>query len=179
MGGGPVAERSAKGKKKRIDLMSVSSYLKQVLRQKTFDIRIRRGPEAATSALQVGDVIRIDEDIDVGGEVVPFGKYLILLSDQDGTVLIREVDTRGRAGDAYEFNDNDLIGPTSDLTGFVVYGSVPLIGVPMDARDGSFSYRGLRRSKKAARRKVTKKKAAKRKVTKRKAAKRKAAKRGR
>jgi len=167
--------------------LSVESYLRQVLRQKTFEILRRRGPEIATSALQVGDVIRIESDLDVneGDLLIPFGLYLIVLSDDEGTIILREIDSRGRGGETYETNDMDLIGPTSEYTGFVVYGTVPLLGVPEYARNGAYGFSGLRRSKlalrkfakrRAARKKVTKKKVAKKKVARKKVAKKKVAK---
>ena len=47
--------------------MSVSSYLNQVLKQKTFDIIRHRGPEMSTSNIQVGDVIPQSKvDVQVG-----------------------------------------------------------------------------------------------------------------
>jgi len=162
--------------------MSVSSYLNQVLKQKTFDIIRHRGPEMSTSNIQVGDVIRVESDLLVGEEyVVPFGLYLIVLSDDNGTIILREIDSRGRAGEAYEFNDNDLIGPTSEYTGFVVYGSVPLLGVPEHARDGAYGRRGAKRAarRRVTRKKVTRKKVTRKKVTRKKVTKRKAAKRAR
>ncbi len=186
-----MAERSAKGEKQRTDLMSVKRYLDEVLSRKTFDIRSGRGGEERTNDLQIADVIRIDEDLDVGGEVIPYGRYLIVYSDDDGTVIMREIDERNRGGDSYEFNEADLIGPYAARSDFAVAGYAPMLGVPQEARSGDFRFKGFRRAvrkvtkKKAVKKKVTKKKVTKKKVTKKKVAKkkavkkRKAAKRGR
>ena len=131
-------------------------------------------------------MIRIDEDLEVGEEVIPYGRYVIVYSDDDGTVIIREIDDRNRGGTWYEFNAADFIGPYAIRSEFVVTGYAPMLGVPQEARSGDFWFKGLRRArvatKKRAVRKVAKKatkKRAVRKVAKKKATKRRVVRRSR
>jgi len=167
--------------------MSVKRYLEEVLSRKTFDVRSGRGHEERTNELQIADVVRIEEDLEVGGEIIPYGRYVIVYSDDNGTVIIREIDDRGRGGDSYEFNEADFFGPYAARSDFVVTGYVPMLGVPHDARSGHFWFKGLRRARRAKKRavrkvtkkKITKRKAVKKKVTKKKAVKKKVTNRGR
>ena len=148
--------------------MSVKRYLDEVLSRKTFDTRSGRGYEERTNDLQIADVIRIDEDLEVGGEVIPYGRYVIVYSDDDGTVIIREIDDRNRGGTWYEFNAADFLGPYATRSEFVVTGYAPMLGVPQEARSGDFWFKGLRRArvatKKRAVRKFAKKKATKKRA---------------
>jgi len=162
--------------------MSVKRYLEEVLSRKTFDTRSGPGGEERTNDLQIADVIRIEEDLEVGGEVIPYGRYLIVYSDDNGTVIIRELDDRNRGGSWYEFNEADFIGPYAVRSDFVVTGYAPMLGVPQEARSGDFWFKGFRRArraKKRAVRKVTKKKITKRKAVKKKVTKKKVTKRAR